>query len=134
MKYNLEYLRNEEIKKIDKTDKERGQWIIDKSMGEIKRVDESFDYDKVYKYLTDWRELRDFDIYNSTVLVHVLTSNLLFKMIEEDDVDEKDCISVLKELKKLKADCEKDIETAKAMIELIDQRISLVNKLRDEGL
>ena len=134
MKYNLEYLRNEEIKKIDKTDKERGQWIIDKSMGEIKKVDEHFDYDKVYKYLTDWRELRDFDVYNCTVLVHVLTSNLLFKVIEEDDVEEKDYISVLKRLKNLKADYEKDIETAKAMIELIDQRISLVNKLRDEGL
>lgn len=134
MKYNLALLRNEELKKIDKTDKERGQWIIDKSMGEIKRVDESFDYDKVYKYLTDWRELRDFDIFNSTVLVHILISNLLFKVIEEDDVEEKDYISVLKRLKNLKADYEKDIETAKATIGLIDQKISLVNKLRDEDL
>lgn len=64
---NLKELWSEAQKQMTKADDARKKWIVEKSDGEIKKIEDRFDYSKVDKYLMDWRDGRDFDMLNVTV-------------------------------------------------------------------
>ena len=129
MGIDLIKMRRSENKLIDYAVSERGKWIVSISEGDIKRVDESFDYDVVPEYFNDWRDGRTFDNYNHEVGVHVLLYNLLFKY-EEGEAEKKDIIKTLRELNERKAELEKDLEITNKELEKVNGYIAQLEEIR----
>ena len=132
MKTDYDKLCKEEEHLIDEAEKRRGKWIISLSGGEIKRVDENFDYDVVPDYFNDWRDGRKFDDFNWEVLVHVLLHNYLFKL-NDGNADKKGYISTLRKFRERKQELEEDIEASKKELEKIDKYIERLESFKTEG-
>jgi len=133
---NLRDLWTETQNRVTEVDENRKKWIMEKSDGEIKKIGEHFDYSKVDKYLTTWRDGRDFDMLNIIALQEVLYNNLVancFTASERGKVaPEKEFIAVKKRLQELKKELENDIIVAQNEIEKINEMMETVNALRSE--
>ena len=133
---DLRKLMNKAQRGVTKADENRKRWIIEKSDGEIKKIGEFFDYSKADKYLTTWRDGRDLDMLNITVLQQVLYNNLLFDCYTANEkgkkASEKEFITVKKRLQEIKKQLENDIIVAQNEIEKINQMMESVNSLRSE--
>lgn len=133
---NLGELWTETQRKVTEADEKRKKWIMEKSDGEIKKIGERFDYSKVDKYLTTWRDGRDFDMLNLTVLQQVLYNNLVANCYTASEkgkkASEKEFIAVKKKIQELKKQLENDILATQNEIEKINGMMETVNTLRSE--